>query len=41
MAVSFILCGHHTFRTHIKDIAVFVHKDDRMEVAQGRFSAKE
>jgi hypothetical protein len=38
---SFILCGHQAFRTHIKNIAVFVHKDDRMEVAQGRFSGKE
>ncbi len=35
VAESFILCGHHAFRTHIKNIAVFVHKDDRMEVAQG------
>ncbi len=38
---SFILCGHQAFRTHIKNIAVFVHRDDRMEVAQGRFSGKE
>jgi hypothetical protein len=35
------LCGHQAFRTHIKNIAVFIHKDDRMEVAQGRFSDKE
>ncbi len=41
VAESFILCGHHAYRTHIKNIAVFVHKDDRMEVAQGRFSGKE
>jgi hypothetical protein len=41
LAESFILCGHQAFRTHIKNIAVFVHKDDRMEVAQGRFSGKE
>ncbi len=34
VAESFILCGHQAFRTHIKNIAVFVHKDDRMEVAQ-------
>jgi hypothetical protein len=33
LAESFILCGHQAFRTHIKNIAVFVHKDDRMEVA--------
>jgi hypothetical protein len=33
-AESFILCGHQAFRTHIKSIAVFIHKDDRMEVAQ-------
>ncbi len=37
----FILCRHRAFRTHIKNIAVFLHKDDRMEVAQGRFSGKE
>jgi hypothetical protein len=30
-----------TIRTHIKNIAVFIHKDDRMEVAQGRFTDKE
>jgi hypothetical protein len=41
VAESFILCGHHAYRTHTKNIAVFVHKDDRMEVAQGRFSGKE
>jgi hypothetical protein len=41
LAESFILCGHQAFRTHIKNIAVFVHKDDRKEVAQGRFSGKE
>jgi hypothetical protein len=41
LAESFILCGHQAFRTHIKNIAAFVHKDDRMEVAQGRFSGKE
>jgi hypothetical protein len=41
LAESFILCRHQAFRTHIKNIAVFVHKDDRMEVAQGRFSNKE
>jgi hypothetical protein len=38
---SFILCGHQAFKTHIKNIAVFIHKDDRMEVAQGRFNNKE
>ncbi len=41
LAESFILCGHQTFRTHIKTIVVFVHKEDRMEVAQDRFSGKE
>ncbi len=41
LAESFILCGHQAFRTHINNIAVLVHKDDRMEVAQGRFSGKE
>jgi hypothetical protein len=32
LAESFIMCGHQAFRTHIKNIAVFIHKDDRMEV---------
>jgi hypothetical protein len=41
LAESFILCGHQAFRTHIKNIAVFIHKDDRVEVSQGRFSDKE
>ncbi len=41
LAESFILCGHQAFKTHIKNIAVFIHKDDRMEVAQGRFNDKE
>jgi hypothetical protein len=41
LAELFILCGYQAFRTHIKNIAVFVHKDDRMEIAQGRFSNKE
>jgi hypothetical protein len=35
------LCGHQAFKTHIKNIAVFIHKDDRMEVAQGHFNDKE
>jgi hypothetical protein len=41
LAESFILCGHQAFKTHIKNIAVFIHKDDRMEVAQGHFNDKE
>ncbi len=41
MADSFILSSHQAFKTHIKSIAVFIHKDDRMEVAQGRFANKE
>jgi hypothetical protein len=41
LAESFILCGHQAFKTHIKNIAVFIQKDDRMEVAQGRFNDKE
>ncbi len=35
------MCGHQAFRTHIKNIAVFIHKDDRTEVAQGRFTDQE
>ncbi len=38
---SFILCGHQAFKTHIKNIAVFIYKVDRMEVAQGHFIDKE
>jgi hypothetical protein len=41
LAESFILCAHQTFKTHIKNIAVFIHKDDKMEVAQGHFNDKE
>jgi hypothetical protein len=41
LAESFILCGHQAFKTHIKNMAVFIHKDDRMEVAQGHFNDKE
>ncbi len=41
LAESFILCGHQAFKTHIKNIAVYIHKDDRMEVAQGQFTNKE
>ncbi len=41
LAESFILCGHQAFKTHIKNKAVFIHKDDRMEVAQGQFNNKE
>jgi hypothetical protein len=41
LAESFILCGHQAFKTHIKSIAVFIHKDDWMEVAQGQFSNRE
>jgi hypothetical protein len=41
MADSFILSSHQAFKTHIKSIAVFIHKDDRIEVAQGRFANKE
>jgi hypothetical protein len=27
LAESFTLCGHQAFRTHIKNIAVFIHKE--------------
>jgi hypothetical protein len=39
LAESFILCGHQAFKTHIKNIAVFIHKDDRTEVAHTRLEA--
>jgi hypothetical protein len=41
LAESFILCRHQAYRTHIKNIAVFIHKDERMQVAQGHFTDKE
>jgi hypothetical protein len=41
IADSFILCSHQAFKTHIKRIAVFIHKDGQMEVAQGPFASKE
>jgi hypothetical protein len=41
LAESFILCRHQAFKTRIKSIAVFIHKDDMMEVAQGQFSNRE
>jgi hypothetical protein len=41
LAESFILSGHQAYRTHIKNIAVFIHKDGRMQVAQGHFTGKE
>jgi hypothetical protein len=41
MAESFILCSHQAFKTHIKSITVFIHEDDWLEVAQGRFPNKE
>ncbi len=40
IAESFILWGHQVFKTHIKNIAVFMHVDDRVEVTQGRFTDK-
>jgi hypothetical protein len=40
IAESFILCGHQTYKTHIKIIAVFMHNDDRVKVARGRFTDK-
>ncbi len=35
------MCGHQAYRTHIKNIAVFIHKDERMQVALGQFTGKE
>ncbi len=40
IAESFFLHGHQVFKTHIKSIAIFMHEDDRVEVAQGRFIDK-
>jgi hypothetical protein len=33
IAVSFMLGGNQSNKMHIKSIAVFVHNDDRVEVA--------
>jgi hypothetical protein len=41
MAELFILCSHQVFKTHIKSIAIFIHEDDQVEVAQGHFANKE
>ncbi len=40
MAELFILCSHQAFKTHIKSIAILIHEDDRVEVAQGHFANK-
>ncbi len=40
IAESFILCGQQAFKTHIRNITVFMHEDDCVEVAQGRFTDK-
>jgi hypothetical protein len=31
---SFNLCNHQAYKTHIKSIAVFVHSDNRVEMAE-------
>jgi hypothetical protein len=40
IAEPFILCWHQAYKTHIKSIAIFIHKDDPVEVAHGRFKDK-
>jgi hypothetical protein len=40
IAESFILCGQQAHKTHIKNIAVFMHNDDLVEVTRGRFTDK-
>ncbi len=40
IAESFILCGHQALKTHNKSIAIFMHEDDRVEVAWGWFIDK-
>ncbi len=39
-AVSFILCSHQAYKTHIKNKAIFIHNDDQVKVARGRFTDK-
>jgi hypothetical protein len=40
MTESFILCGHQTYKTHIKTKAIFIHTDDQVEVVRGWFTDK-
>ncbi len=40
IAESFILCGHQTYKTHNKSIAIFLHNDDLVEEARGRITDK-
>ncbi len=40
IAESFIICGHQAYKMHIESIAIFIHNDDRKEVARGRFRDK-
>ncbi len=37
---SNILCGPEAYKIHIKSKAVFVHRDDTVEVAHGKFTDK-
>ncbi len=36
IAEFFILCSHQAYKMHINRIAIFIHNDDRVEVAWGR-----
>ncbi len=38
---SFILCGHKTYKMHIKSIAIFIHDDNWVEVSEGNLGIKE
>ncbi len=35
-----LFCSHQACERHIKNIAVFMHNNDRVEVAQGLFTDK-
>ncbi len=38
LETMFVLCGNLALHTHIPNISVFAHQDQRMEVATGKFS---
>jgi hypothetical protein len=37
---SFILCRCQAYKTHIKNINMFIHNEGQVEVARGRFTNK-
>jgi hypothetical protein len=39
LAESFILCGHQAFKTHVRIIVIFIHKDERTGVTNTQLEA--